>query len=107
MSKSSGGGFGIGTLLMLLFVWNVFFDNDEDVAEKVIVKESDNPEIQEKIKEVKNHVKEAAEIAAELAREKFKKQKQKLEEHNKTDIEETEPEIVDEKPKEEEGMKKL
>ena len=107
MSKSgSSGGIGIGTIIGLIFLWNVIFDNDEDVAKKVVVKESDNPEISEKIDQVRKNVKEAAEIAVELAREEFEKQKENLKDKEVPE-EEVKEEVPQEPEEKHEGMKKL
>ena len=110
MSKRSGGGISIGTILMLVFLWNALFDDDTDTAKKVTVKATDKPEIQETIKEVKDNLKDAIEMAKDQAVKTFEEQKKEIEEKKKEEqvtVEKIQPPTEDPEKIPEKGMKKI
>ncbi|HUU88828.1 MAG TPA: hypothetical protein VMX17_13905 [Candidatus Glassbacteria bacterium] len=61
MSKSSGGGISLGGIFFLIFIYNLFFDDDADKKE-VVIHDKDKgviEEVKETIEEIKPEVKEA------------------------------------------------
>ena len=91
MSKSSsGGGIGIGTLIMVGFIFNIFFCDDDkkviDVKEVVVeAKEIISNETKEEIKKNIQETITSAKKAMKEAKEKFKKELNKKEEGEKID----------------------
>jgi len=101
--SSSSGGIGIGTILALIFLWNVVFD-DEDTVDKVTIKESDQPPIEVTIDEVRENIKETIELVREAAKEEYDNYK---EEQNQDEKKIPTEKITPDKEPETKGMKKL
>lgn len=61
MSKSSGGGISLGTIVLILIIgYNIFFDDDDEDKKDVEVKKTDDPAIEEEVGETIESIKEDA-----------------------------------------------
>lgn len=98
MSSSDSGGFGIGTIIFLIIMWNVFAGDDDnsDEAELAvevqqqpeveIVIESQQPTVADKLKEATDKMREGLKEAVEVAKEEIQTIKENMDQ--------PEPEVV-------------
>ena len=74
MSKSSSSFISLPTIIFLVVMYNIFFDDDEEKKD-VEVKVDDNPIVSEDLKDGLNDAKEGFKEAIEKAKEAFVKAK--------------------------------
>jgi len=90
MAKSNSGGFGIGTIIFCIIMWNVFTGDDDnsDEAELAvevqqqpeaeIVIESQPPTVADKLKEATDKMREGVQEAVEVDKEEIQTIKENM-----------------------------
>jgi vacuolar-type H+-ATPase subunit H len=103
VAKKSRSGFNIFPIIIGIIIWNVFFSNDNDENEVVVV-ENDTPAITE-VKKSLNSAKDNISDALDNAKEAFEEAKQKLKDSGIEVIEEVETQLESSDPEPQEAPK--
>jgi len=98
MSKSDSGGFGIGTIIFCIIMWNVI-SGDDDVSDEAelaveiqqqpeaeIVIESQPPTVADKLKEATDKMREGVQEAVEIAKEEIQTIKENMDQPEPAEV---------------------